>query len=379
MNLSGSGVSWTLGPRGASIGIGKRGSYLNAGIPGSGLHARHALATPQSRARARAPQGVRAPSAINVALTVSVSDDGSITFQGVDGRPVSDEHIARAKKQQGDAIKALIQAKCDEINAQVAALGELHHHTPSPDHAPNYQPAPFHVERPAPPILKAPGFLAKLFKPGKIEAENARALLQHEAAVRAWEAQATAFQVAERQKQDLVARAAAGNVEAMETFFGEVLQDIAWPRETLVSFEVRDAGTRLSFDVDLPEIADMPCKVASAPQRGYKLKVKALGPAAVQKMYAQHVHSIAFRLVGEAFAMLPTVGEVTLSAYSQCKDRATGHERDEYLLSVTVSRSLWRELNFVDLSGIDVLEAFTRFRLRRAMTKTGVFSPVQPF
>lgn len=165
----------------------------------------------------------------------------------------------------------------------------------------------------------------------------------------------------------------------METFFGEVLQDIAWPRETLVSFEFCDDGSRLAFDVDLPEVEDMPNKTATVPARGYKLSVKEMSATAVQKLYAQHVHAIGFRLIGEAFGMLPKVQEVALSGYSQRKSKMTGHEGDEYLYSVVVPRSGWEQLNFSHLDAIDVIDAFTRFELRRNMTKTGVFKPVEAF
>ncbi|MFC6523085.1 DUF4236 domain-containing protein [Undibacterium arcticum] len=43
MNFSGSGIGWTIGPRGASVGIGKRGAHLNTGIPGTGLSNRTKL------------------------------------------------------------------------------------------------------------------------------------------------------------------------------------------------------------------------------------------------------------------------------------------------------------------------------------------------
>jgi len=304
-----------------------------------------------------------------------------ITFKDSNGNPVSEALINAAKKQKGDVIKATIQKTCDEINAQVEALGELHLHTPPPNDPPAYQPQKFDFPRPVQPVPKAPGFFAKFFKSSvaKIETENAQAQADFRRQLQAWETSKAQFDAAERKKQELVSKVVSGDPESMETFFGEVLMDIVWPRETLVSFEVRDGGTRLAFDVDLPEVEDMPTNTASVPQRGYKLSVKELGPTAIQKMYAKHVHSIGFRLLGEAFGMLPTVQEVTLSGYSQRKNKATGQEEDEYLFSVVVPRGGWEGINFNSLQSIDVLESFTRFDLRRDMTKTGVFKAVQPF
>ena len=43
MNLSGSGLSATFGPRGASVSVGKRGVHGNVGLPGTGLSMRQKL------------------------------------------------------------------------------------------------------------------------------------------------------------------------------------------------------------------------------------------------------------------------------------------------------------------------------------------------
>lgn len=53
LNFSLSGVSATVGPRGASIGIGRRGTYFNTGIPGTGIYARERLDRPTSAAGRR--------------------------------------------------------------------------------------------------------------------------------------------------------------------------------------------------------------------------------------------------------------------------------------------------------------------------------------
>lgn len=378
MNLSGGGLSWTLGPRGASIGIGKRGTYLNSGIPGTGLYTRQALSGGSIQ---RQPANKTTPHTTQVSLTVTVSDDGNVAFTDANGLPVSEELIGTAKKQKGDAIRALIQQKCDEINAQVEALGRLHLDAPPPQQHPAYTPQAFSTLQPNQPRPKTPGFFGKLFKSrlARIESQNAAAQAAYLTGLAEWQKARAAFDSTEDRKRELVEMAVAGNPESMETFFAEVLNDIVWPRETEVSFEVRDEGRELAFDVDLPELEDMPSKTASVPTRGYRLSLKDLSPTAVQKMYAQHVHSIGFRLLGEAFGVLPTIQRVTLSGYSQRKSKTTGHESDEYLFSVRVQRDQWEGINFEGLNSVDVMEALSRFELKRQMTKTGVFTAVQPY
>lgn len=378
MNLSGSGLSWSLGPRGASIGIGKRGTYLNTGIPGTGLYTREKLS-------GGAPSSARSslsatPSATNsFTLTVSIDDDGVLTFKDAQGNLVPEWQIDAAKKQQGDKIKVLIQDTCDKLNEQVEALGKIHEYT-SPPKPHIFELKPFTEPLPIQPTQKVPGFFCRWFDAcvAKVEATNKIATDQYNAALQTWNQKKAAHEIANETERSLLDRLNSGDVETIEQYFGTVLQDIAWPKETLITFEIPKQGI-LAADIDLPEIEDMPSKTASVPQRGYKLSIKEMGPTHVQKLYMRHVHAIGFRIAGEAFAASPKIEQVIISTYSQRPDKATGQIRDEYLYSVKIPRDKWHSINFENLEQLDVVEALTRFELRRDMSKTGVFKPIQPF
>lgn len=375
MNLSGSGMSWSLGPRGASVGIGRRGTYLNTGIPGTGLYARQRLdgSTP-------APPSNSAPTGkTRVEITVSISEDGTLTFRDEGGELISEQLIEAAKKQQGDKIKALIQSKCDEINTQVEALGKIHEYT-SPPVPHRFEPEAFAEPQPAAPTAKSPGFFCKFFKScaEKVEQQNAAARDRHEREVADWKRRKAEHEKSQSLEAEFFNNLNEGDGPSIERYFEAVLQDIAWPKETLVAFEIPAAGT-LAIDVDLPEVEDMPNKTAVAPQRGFKLAVKEMGPTQIQKLYMRHVHAIGFRIAGEAFASSPAIEKVILSAYSQRPDKSTGQIGDQYLYSVTLSRNQWGTINFDNLADLDVVEALARFDLRRDMTKTGIFKPIEPF
>lgn len=380
-NLSASGSSWTFGPRGASVGVGKRGTFLNTGIPGTGLSSRERLSAPSySEGSASASTSAPATDVTKVSMTCGIREDGTPYFVDSAGAPMSERWIELAKKQNKDAILGLIQRKCDEINEQVEALGRLHHDTSDARVKPAFRPPPFREQEPVMPKPRSLGFLDKLFKSRRVrvEAANQEARECYEEALSTWRQEKAMFDRQIAKRKVLVEQLIYEDIHAMEAFLEENLQDIAWPRETIVSLEVQDSGSRVMLDVDLPELEDMPSKLAAVPSRGLKLSVKELSATKVQRLYAEHVHGILFRLVGEAFAALPTVRTVVASGYSQRRDPATAHLRDDYLLSVHVTRSEWEATDFSHLTAIDVISSLARHDLRRDMLKSGLLKTITP-
>lgn len=379
MNLSGSGASWTLGPRGASIGIGKRGTFLNTGIPGTGLSSRTQLSggsstpRPQQARLAAVPQQPQ-----SVSLRVSVSDEGEVTATDMSGAPATEQLLALAKSQAKGEIRGLLEDCCAKINDQVEALERLHESTPNPHKKPTFQAPDYPNAQPSPPApIKAKWWVL----PGKrrrIAEINADALAEHQQEVLEWNGAKRAHAAEMEKQRQLVEVGIYRDQAAMESFLEMALQDVEWPRETNVAFDLLDQGRLACLDVDLPEIEDMPKRTATVPQRGMRLSIKELSPTKVQRMYAAHVHGVAFLLIGETFAALPMVEQVVLSGYSQRRSASTGHVADEYLLSVRVTREQWSGLDFDHLQAIDVVEALAQFEIRRAMSKSGVFKAIVP-
>lgn len=379
MNLSGGGTSFSFGPRGASVSVGKRGVYGNVGIAGTGLSSRQKLSGGAPRNRSPSPQ----PQYVSLPVSVGVHDDGELFFKDELGQPLPEHLVATAKKQHRDSIKELIQSKCDEINSQIEAVGDLHLDTPSPETKPVYVACSFAYPCPAAPAPKVPGFFAKFLasKRAKVEAENEQVMRLHRSHVADWERAVKEHQQAEDKRRKHIEELIYIDPDAMESHLEDILQDIAWPRETLVAAELLDGGRVVLIDVDLPELEDMPNKTAGVPSRGMKLSVKEISATQVQRLYMRHIHSIGFRIIGEAFAALPKTELVVLSGYSQRHDKATGNINDEYLYSVKVTREAWRIIQFSQngLKNLDVVESLSQFELRRTMSKTGVFKPITPF
>jgi hypothetical protein len=313
-------------------------------------------------------------------MTCAVSEDGTITFRDAHGNDIPEHLVEVAKRQNKEAILALIQRQCDQINAQVEALVRVHLETPDCLADRSFVAPPFSEDRPAPPKPRIPGFLDNIFRGRMQRLANANAAdeaAHHEALV-AWQRRKSAFEADSNERKHFFEVRILREVDAMEELLGANLQAIDWPRETTVSFGIFSAGGCVALDVDLPEFEQMPNKVASVPSRGLKLSVKDMPATKLQRMYADHAHGIIFRLVGEAFAALPRAQQVVASGYSQRPDRATGVVRDEYLLSVSVQRFEWESIDFSALESIELAQALERFDLRRSMLKSGHLNAVEP-
>ena len=129
----------------------------------------------------------------------------------------------------------------------------------------------------------------------------------------------------------------------MQNFLADVLLRIDWPRETLRSFKVDKDGVCVLLDIDLQEIEDMPTEQATVAARGLKINVKKRSETQLRKEHLNHIHAVAFRVIGETFVALPTVQKIVCSGYSQRPDKATGQITDEYLFSVRVTRTDWEK------------------------------------
>lgn len=381
LNLSGSGLSLSAGPRGASMTFGgRRGTYMNAGIPGSGLYMSERVGAAPSRASSRSSAG-SSSNTVKMTITISVEDDGTVVFKDADGNLLDERLVKQAKQQTKDVIQGLMQTACDEINGHLEALERIHHATPAPDWHPTYELQPYPEPKPSKPAPHKYGFLDKLFasRRARIDRENAEAEATYNASMLIWNRGLREHEAREQARKVLLTEKVLTEVPAMEIVLEESLMDIIWPRETSLESEIRDDGRVVMIDVDLPEIEELPRKTAAVPARGYKLSIKELAATRHQQLYMRHVHGIGFRIIGEAFAMLPKAEEVVLSGYSQRPDKATGEVLDQYLYSVRVRRHEWAGINFANLDDVDPAEALGRFNIRREITKTGLFKAIEPF
>ncbi|MBN8453180.1 DUF4236 domain-containing protein [Accumulibacter sp.] len=382
LNVSGSGLSLSAGPRGASMTFGgRRGTYMNAGIPGTGFSARQRVGSAAQSLSSNSSPSTSNSGTGGVSITITVEDDGTVVFRDEEGGVLDDRLTRQAKQEAKDAIQGLMQRACDEINSHTQALEQIHHATPSPDRRAAYEPQPYSEPKPARPLLRKYGMLDRMLssRRGEVDQANAEVEAAYNASLLAWNRHRQEHEAREVARKAIIEQRVLTEVPAMEIVLEESLMDIVWPRETAVSSEIRDHGRVVMIDVDLPEIEDLPRTIAAVPARGYKLSIKELPVTRHQQLYMRHVHGIGFRIIGEIFFVLPKAEQVVLSGYTQRPDTATGDVHDQYVYSVRVNRRDFAGINFANLPAIDPVEALGRFDIRREITRGGLLKTIEPF
>jgi hypothetical protein len=205
---------------------------------------------------------------------------------------VSRADIRLLWEQQGDLIREWLKTNADEINGDVDLLTRIHEDTPNANGEPEYVAQPF--EEPKPRGLSLPtlearperallppwGLFSRLFASRKKMHEQEQARLEQgygnalntwenrcaekkalyesefkawEQAIADWEARKSQHETNESQKAADYYRALREDLSLMNSTLEKALESLAWPRETLVDFEISSE----SKDVWLYEVFEL--------------------------------------------------------------------------------------------------------------------------
>ncbi len=424
LNLGKRGISLSAGVRGASVTLGKNGLWGNAGAPGTGLSYRTRLSGSPSHQRRvareqqrQSNQAASQSAPVLTAFKAILDEKGKVSLVDQDDQPLSSSQRKMVWSDYAERMDTWLKSEMDTINGDMELLLEIHQDIVPPGSAiPNFEPeafehpAPIKPERerrptrPVKPELEI-NFWDRLI-PGRQQRLNQahqQELLNWQTELEKWKQQCLQVdktydvrlqqyeqQVAEwnqawnahQQQQDQLAQVFTERLTSDEKLVAEILtvelNELDWPRETLVDFDIDLARQSVYLDVDLPEIEDIPARTAKFGARNRRLIIKDKSERQRREEYARHIHGIVLRLAGVVLGLLTSIDRVVVSGYSQRLDPATGHINDDYLLSVAIDKSRFAELNFEQLEQVDPTAALERFDLRREMTKTGIFRPVVP-
>ena len=308
-----------------------------------------------------------------------VQDDGHVIIEGEDGQPLPPRDLKLLRDKKPEYIRECLQEHVNKLNTDYEAAVNVHQKTPPPSH-PSWLVLPS-FDEPPPTALQPEkiGFIDRLLLQRRsIETDNARRLEDHERELDSWNARASEHLKLIDGRRLLGQRVAAGDPAAMEVMLGNILSTLPWARETNVCFDFGVDRTSLELDVDLPEIEDLPNRIASVATKGIRVNFKKRTDGEIRRDYMRLIHGTAFRVAGEAFANLPTVSTVTVSEFTQRPNPQTGQEIDVYILSVRIWRYEWETIEFGSLQNVDPIEALACFELVRSPDRTGKLRGITP-
>lgn len=350
-------------------------------------------------------------------VEIEVLDDGKVELTDKLGHPLSGRDLSLAWKQHQQVLLSALQSRADEINGDLELLRCIHLDAPPPSPEWLVIPDPLEDSVPTKPVKprkpgkpelgrpNPPGLVARLFggqrrynrRVAIIEAEERSAQMEWNAVCRSiddqYQQDLKVWRGAVSRHQDLLAThlenarktdqefrdALAVDLDYSSSVLEHVLDQLTWPRETLVSFDLRLADREVWLDVDFPEIEDLPAMTATIAASGKRLNIKAKNQKALREDYARHVHAIALRLALTASACLPWSEVIVLSGFSQRLDQARGKVNEDYLLSVKFTRKGLEQIEHENLKLVHPVDAIAEFEHRRKMTSTGIFKPILPF
>lgn len=279
-------------------------------------------------------------------------------------------------RRRSNEIRAWLERECTRWDRGVEEILSLHQRTPPPRPHAAFQPRPFNEPPPAPPRLDRPSLLDRLTgRPDRSADVNLVRQMEFEEAMDAWEGRLAEHERSEEARGARFAEAQEGDPEAVEDFLCLHLPTIPWPFETHVALEVHDRTVWL--DILVPEPEDLPTEAAGVADDRLQVLIRPIGEMQRRRAYLRYVHAAIFRLVGEIFHQLPGVERAVASAFCRIEEES-GETRDDCLITVSIARDAWADVNFGSLGAIHLPSSFNRFEGRRDLSQTGSFRSVEP-
>lgn len=150
--------------------------------------------------------------------------------------------------------------------------------------------------------------------------------------------------------------------------------------------EISSIGSSIHFTVHSPELIAVvlktkdsqviPAEAKSLTSSG-KLSVKPLAKARFAEIYQDYVCASVIRVARELFALLP-LQTVLITTTSDLLDTKTGKQKEQPFLSVAITRSACRELNFEKLDPSDTIQSMHHRGDLKLSRKNGGFETIDP-
>ncbi len=257
-------------------------------------------------------------------------------------------------------------AVCAHLNEHVDAMGRPQRWTPSPD----IQLVPLSVRPFAEPAPVAPRPVGQRNGKPVVDPRARSDYLDDRAK---WLARRFAWESSQRGQQEHSQRAASGDADAMREHLLTCLRDILWPLPAAVAFEFEDTQI-VRMDVALPPLPTLPDREAAI-DYGNRVAVRRMSEVIHTKLHNRHALGLVVRLMGETYAALPTVRQVTVSARLQPVDNRPAR----YVCSARSQRKAWSALFSRGVVTGDAALCLDEIETRVNLTGLGAFLPIEAF
>lgn len=260
------------------------------------------------------------------------------------------------------------QSVCKHLNQHVDAIAWPHRWTPSP--TVQLIPSAGRAFPEAPPEPPRPGDIPNRKGESRAAANVVNAYLDARAA---WLRRRFAWENTQRATKERSERAAAGEPRAMQEHLLACLQDVLWPAPVHASYEFRGSED-VCFDLRIPGLDDLPDREATMTY-GSRVAVQPMRDVRRDQMHRRHSFGLVLRVIGEAFAALPSIRRVTISAF-----QVPSGQRPRYVISAMAERKAWSLLYaekwVTDESPERALKALGA---RYDVNGLGALLPIEPF
>lgn len=414
LNLSGSGVSTTIGPRGANVNIGKKGAYLNTGVPGTGLYNRTKISSSSQTHRSSNQTITNSQSQVNVKLDLNEDYEPIITIYNQNGVDITDESkIARIKRkpEYKENVKKLYLQAHEEIQAHDSSFTKLHLKIESL--------ISINDTKNSLASLSLEKYKVQLFPESRPLKERTRYMLELESkkikSIKFWENKKRRKEFVENNleerynstlnkwiqekkkfddnekleesnrnkeflntynaKKATLQKFLDADTYLIHDYFQTVTSELDLEPEFAIDFEFNQEEKTFYLDVDLPEVEHIPNETSKILASG-KISVKQKTQKQIDLDYAHCVTGLSYYIASLAFNCSPAINKVVISGYTQRINKSTGHLNDDYILSAIFRRELFSVINFKNVDPIDALENFEH---RKALSKMFKFGIIEPY
>lgn len=407
LNLSKSGIGYSVGPRGFKASFGPSGMHLHAGIPGTGLSQRTKIGSTGSY-RKNQDDIVSLISQ----LDFNIDEQGKLFITDSSGNPLDEDLLKKLKRtdEYKEQVAKLYDTTLSTFEENSQKFLEIYKFVPEirnydywQDTLTNlknieYTQKNFTIKKPdledveKQLVTEAQSIKSVFFwKNDNLKREfiEKNKLNRFDIQMKDWKEKKTSFDNQEMQRkkeidhqnkenedkrEEIVSKILPGDPDYINSEIEKMLGILSLPIDFSVDFNYSNEG-KLYLDLDLPEIEDIPNKKATILKSG-KLKIEEKKVKELNEDYVKCVTGLAFFLAGHFFNISPKIGEIQISGYTQRLSKKTGNVQDQYIYSIQFVRTLFEKLT---LNNIDPLLAFDNFNHVIDLNSKYELKEIKPF